>query len=1060
MSSPTISTITGFKLSSQQRQIWWRQSALGQVLTTQCRIMLQGNLDLPLLQTALQTVVNHHEILRTTFQSTPGLTLPLQTIQSQGSINWQMIDLATATATEQAVTLANFQAKQRQSVQPAGPSWVEATLFKLSENKHILLLTLPALCADTKTCEILLAQISQCYGGRSLTEEPVQYVQFATWQEQLLTEADEESQAAQTFWQQQLSPSRGPLLPPLRYRDAEPDQFRSNVHRMELATPLAETLLAMDTAVETVLLTSWLVVLWRQTEQSDITLGVTCESRQDEDLVDVCGPFTHTLPLHSQISGAIAFTALLRQVEQNWQELNEWQDYYPSDRPVPWPISFEFIHQPASVSVAGVEFRLEQTWSDAQAPELKLTAIQQDNQLVLEFHYNETVISAGAIAALSNQLQSLLTHMSQQPTASISSFKLTDAADALTPTANATPAHIVSNTCIHHRIEQQVERTPNAVALIYETQQLTYQELNHQANQLAHHLQQLGAGPEVPVAIYLERSLDLLIALLAILKTGATYLPIDIALPSNGVSYRLEDAQAKILVTRQSLLRETAVTTQVVCLDGDRPIIAQHSSANPTSAVMLANLAYIIYTSGSTGQPKGVAVEHRQLLSYVDSAIDRLDLPAAGHYATVSTLAADLGHTMIFPCLCQGGTLHVIAAERVGDAQALVDYTQQHPIDCLKIVPSHLRALLQTPQPEQMLPRQRLVLGGEACSWSLMDQIQQLAPHCRSFNHYGPTETTVGALTHAFRTTAQQTAATVPIGQALTNSQVYLLDSDLQPVPIGIPGEVYIGGDGVTRGYLHRPGLTAARFLPDPFSHQSGGRMYRTGDLARRHPDGNLEFLRRVDLQVKLHGFRIELGEIEAQLAQHPDVQAVSTIVREDDPNNPVLVAYVVPHPAVPHPEKTTETTLDSGEFRLFLRQRLPNYMIPSLFVTLSALPLTPNGKVDRQALPAPERIRPDLSKEYVAPRNPTEEAIAAIWTDVLGLETVGVNDNFFDLGGHSLLATQVLSRLREVFQVELPLHQLFDAHTVAEIAEVVEIALLAEIEAMTDEEVQALMQE
>ncbi|MEB3358048.1 MAG: amino acid adenylation domain-containing protein [Synechococcales bacterium] len=1043
-------TITGFKLSSQQRQIWWQQSALGHPLTAQCRMTLQGNLDLSLLHTALQTVVDRHEILRTTFQETPGLTLPLQTIQAQGTISWQMINLTTTTSTEQSVTLANVQEQQRQAVKTTGQVCVLATLFKLSKDNHLLVLTLPALCADTETYQILLRQISQCYNGLSLAEEPVQYVQFATWQEQLIAEADEESQAAQVFWQQHLSPSCAPLLPPLRYRDIKQDRLTPNIHRIELAVPLARNLLAMDAAVESVLLTSWLILLWRHTEQSDGMIGVICNGRQDQDLADACGPFNRTLPLHSHLSNAIAFTALLRQVEQNWQTLNEWQDYCPSDRPMTLPIGFEFIAQPATVSAAGIEFGIEQTWSDAEAAELRLTAIQQGSQLVLEFHYDETVISDGAIAALSTQFQSLLTNIIRQPTAPIGSFKLTQEADSFIPNASPTPVRIVSDTCVHHRIEQQVERTPDAIALICEEHQLTYQELNSQANQLARHLQQLGAGPEVPVAIYLERSPELLIALLAILKTGAAYLPIDIALPGKGVSDRLEDAQAKILVTRQPLLQETEVTAQVVCLDGDRDTISQHRRTNLASTATPANLAYIIYTSGSTGQPKGVAVEHRQLLSYLDSAIDRLELPAAGHYATVSTLAADLGHTMIFPCLCQGGTLHVLAVERAGDAQALVDYTRQHPIDCLKIVPSHLKALLQTPQPEQVLPRQRLVVGGEPCPWSLMEQIQQLAPNCRSFNHYGPTETTVGVLTYACGTLAQQTAATVPIGQTLANSKVYVLDSDLHPVPIGIPGEVYIGGDGVARGYLQRPGLTADRFVPDPFSNQPGGRMYRTGDLVRHHPDGNLEFLRRVDWQVKLHGFRIELGEIEAQLAQHPDVGAVSAIVREDDPNSPMLVAYVVPK---------TEKTLDSGEVRLFLRQRLPNYMIPSLFVILSALPLTPNGKVDRQALPIPERIKPDLAKHYVAPRNPTEEAIAAIWTDVLGLETVGVNDNFFDLGGHSLLATQVLSRLREVFQVELPLRQLFDAHTVAEIAEVVETALLAEIEAMTDEEAQAMQE-
>ncbi|MEM8810432.1 MAG: AMP-binding protein, partial [Cyanobacteria bacterium P01_G01_bin.38] len=351
-----------------------------------------------------------------------------------------------------------------------------------------------------------------------------------------------------------------------------------------------------------------------------------------------------------------------------------------------------------------------------------------------------------------------------------------------------------------------------------------------------------------------------------------------------------------------------------------------------------------------------------------------------------------------------------------------------------------------------LLPRQRLVLGGEACPWTLIEQVQQLAPNCRSFNHYGPTETTVGVLTYAVtdETFTQPVAATVPLGRAIANTQVYLLDTHLAPVPVGVPGEIYIGGDSIARGYLQQPGLTALRFIPNLHSTEPGSRLYRTGDVARYLPDGTLEFLRRVDSQVKLHGFRIELGAIEAQLIQHPDVQAATVSVREDTPQNPLLVAYVV---------LQSGAQPNTAAWRAFLHQWLPEPMIPSLFVPLPALPLTPNGKVDQRALPIPEKINPQLAAQFVAPRNPTEAAIATIWMEVLGLETVGVHSHFFDLGGHSLLATQVLSRLRETFEIELPLSQLFEARTVAEIAVVVETTLLAEIETMTEADAEAMTQ-
>ena len=1044
------STITGFKLSSRQRHIWQQQSQLDYALTAQCTIAIHGDLNVLQLQTALQSVVNDHEIFRTVFQETPGLVLPLQVIQPEGDVVWKQVDLVTVA--DQADAMAPHREAERLQVMAADKASVRAVLFKQSEQRHILLLTLPAMWADTETYGILLTQLSHHYRGLPLAEDPVQYVQFATWQDQLLSEVDEETQAAQAFWQQQGSLAYQAAQPPFRYRGEKGTNFEPRVYRIELANEVEDALGRIAPEPESVLLTAWLILLWRHREQSELALGVVCEGRQDEDLAEACGPFANTLPLQVQMSSVMTFSALLRQVKQTWQDLHEWQDYWPMEQPgaSTLPLGFEFAVQPDVVESAEISFSLEHRWVYGDCSELKLMVVQTNNGFVLEFHYDEAVIGRDAIAALSNQFHALLADASQRPTAPIGSLCLKSELGSLV--SNVPSKTLTVDACIHHRIEQQAEKTPDALALVYEDQQITYQELNHQANQLAHYLQTLGAGPEVPVALYLDRSPQLMIALVAILKTGSAYLAMDLALPWSGVNYRLEDAQAKILITQQLLLEDTEITSsQVVCLERDGDVIAQQSDKNPTSAVEPANIAYVLYTSGSTGQPKGVAVEHRQLIAYVDSVTERLDLPAVAHYATVSTVAADLGNTMIFPCLCQGGTLHLISAERVSDAQALGDYVEQHPIDCLKIVPSHLKALLQIPNAKSFLPRQRLVLGGEICPWPLVEQVQQLAPGCRIFNHYGPTETTVGVLTYAFDPLARSAAMTVPLGQGLAHSRIYLLDADLNPVPVGIPGEIYIGGESVARGYLQRPKLTADRFMQDPFSGQPGARMYRTGDLARYQPDGNLEFLRRADLQVKLHGFRIELGEIEAQLLQYADVQTVSAIVRADDPDNPLLVAYIVPEPG----------TMPTGsDLRPFLLQRLPKYMIPSVFVTLTALPLTPNGKVDRKALPAPERLRPELAKQYVAPRNPTEEAIAAIWMDVLSLETIGVDDDFFDLGGHSLLATQVLSRLREAFQVELPLRQLFEAHTVAEIAVVIETALLAEIEAMTDEEAQELIQQ
>jgi len=730
------------------------------------------------------------------------------------------------------------------------------------------------------------------------------------------------------------------------------------------------------------------------------------------------------------------------------------------------PICFEWVERPAAVAVGGLTFQLQTRNIYPDRCPLRLVVVSDGEQLHGEFHFDTAWMNAEAIAALAAQLQALLTSAIAAPTTPIARLSLGEApvlsADLWVGNRpRGAPLSrnnrlCVPDECIHHRFQAQVERTSDRLALVVEAERLTYGELDRRANQLAHYLHQLGATPDLPIALYLERSPDLFVALLAILKAGSAYLPLDPALPLDGVRFRLQDAGASLLVTQRSLLGEAekqslhASGTKVIDLDGEAAAsIAPLPVAAPTIAVHPDNLAYLIYTSGSTGTPKGVAIAHRQLLSYLDSIVERCELPEVGHYATVSTLAADLGNTTVFASLCRGGTLHCLRPERAADARGMSAYCRQHPLDCLKIVPSHLQALLEgSDAPEELLPRQRLLLGGEACPQALVERLRNLVPECRIFNHYGPTETTVGAIAGEVvpDELSYQSAATVPLGRALPGVQIDLLDGNGNRVPIGVPGEIYIGGAGVARGYHRRGSLTAQRFIPNPFTAVAGDRLYRTGDLGRYLPDGSLEFLRRVDLQVKLHGFRLELGEIEAHLHQHPELQQAVVQLRDGD----LLVAYVVPKSGI---------APTASALRAFLQQFLPDYAIPHQFVSLTALPLTPNGKVNRQALPAPDPNRPDLACEYVAPRTPTEEAIAAIWSELLGTERVGVRDNFFDLGGHSLLATQVLSRLHDTFEVELPLRQVFEARTVAEMAALVEAATLADIEALTDEEARNLIE-
>ena len=458
--------------------------------------------------------------------------------------------------------------------------------------------------------------------------------------------------------------------------------------------------------------------------------------------------------------------------------------------------------------------------------------------------------------------------------------------------------------------------------------------------------------------------------------------------------------------------------------------IAQMSDQNPVSLVDSTHLAYVIYTSGSTGRPKGVAIEHRSIVNYVQAMTAQVEIEVGDQLALVSTVAADLGNTVLFPALCRGGCLHVISRERSTDPDALAAYFQACQIDILKIVPSHLAALQSAARPERIMPRKFLIVGGEASPYEWIERLQQQRPSCRILNHYGPTEATVGVLTHAVEAgVGGDKAAMLPLGKPLPNTQIYILDRQLRPTPIGAPGELHIGGVGLAREYLNCSELTTEKFISHPFSQAPNARLYKTGDLARYLPDGSIAFLGRIDRQVKIRGFRIELGEIESALLHHPQVQAAVVIDREEQPGERQLAAYVVPQPQV---------ELVANELRRFLRRRLPDYMTPAAFVQMAALPLTANGKIDHSSLPAPDISARTLENEFVPPRNETETLLADIVTDVLGLKNVGVHDSFFELGGHSLRATQAISRIREAFAVDLSLKSLFEHPTVAELAEVI----------------------
>ncbi|MEG4011366.1 MULTISPECIES: non-ribosomal peptide synthetase [unclassified Microcoleus] len=1033
-------TIEGFRLSPQQRHLWrLQQNKSQQTYRVRGSILITGNLDKEMLKSALQNVVNRHEILRTSFHCLPGMTLPLQAIASTGEVPISEHNLSGLSPEEQEAKIAAL--FEQLNLLPfdfeRGPLW-HLSLVTLGENKHLLLANFSALIADSVTLKNFTRELSLSYSacgrGEEFSDESMQYADIAEWQNELLE--SEETAIGQEYWRKLNLESWDLLTLPWEKKNTEAE-FKPLVERVEIRGDLLNSLEAIaqkhQSDISTFLLTCWQILIWRLTRQPNLIVGVTGNGRKYEELEHSLGLLSTYLPLHCDLQDEFSFAEVWRQVELNLKDIHTWQEYFTweetleSDKSNAFlPICFECETEPEKYGESGVSFFLDRQDACLEPFKLKLSCLSRGNCLITDFCYDPALFEAEDIKRLSKHFQALLESAVKSPQIPISQLNILSDRDRLQLLIdfNQTQKDYPKNKCVHQLFEEQADRNPDSIAVVFESEQITYRELNDRANQLAHHLQNLGVEPESIVGICVDRSLETIVGMLGVLKAGGAYLPIDPTTPIERKALMLKDAQVKVLLVQQRLIESLPKTqANIVCIDTDIPTV----STACTPRVSAGNLAYVIYTSGSTGIPKGVAIEHRQLLNYLHSIQEKLNLPAKASFATVSTFAADLGNTAIFPALCFGGCLHIISQERATDPEALGEYFCRHPIDCLKIVPSHLAALLNSSQPKSILPGKRLILGGESANWSLIKTLRNLAPTCSLFNHYGPTETTVGVL--SYQVEFDKIGCdfdTVPLGLPIANTQIYILDSYLQPVPIGVPGELYIGGDNLARGYLNRPELTPEKFIRNPFDTQAKTRLYKTGDLARYLPDGNIEFIGRIDSQVKIRGFRIELGEIEAALGQHPDIVQAVVMAPEDEMSQKRLVAYLI---------SEQKPAPSSSELRRFLATKLPEYMVPWAFVMLKSLPLTPNGKIDRRSLPEPDEMRPELTENFVAPRTNIEEVLAAIWAEVLKLEKVGIYDNFFELGGHSLLATQVISRVRQAFQVELPLHRLFESATVADFA-------------------------
>jgi amino acid adenylation domain-containing protein len=661
--------------------------------------------------------------------------------------------------------------------------------------------------------------------------------------------------------------------------------------------------------------------------------------------------------------------------------------------------------------------------------DLTLVVEEQADGLRMLLEYNSDLFLPATIRRMLGNLHTLLESIVADPAQKPAMLPLLSQAERqqLLIDWNATATEYPRDAAIHTLFEAQAAATPNRIALSDGVTSLSYAELNARANRLAHHVQSLGVGPETRVGVYLERSLDLIVALLAILKAGAAYVPLDLAYPAERVHFMLDDAQVALLLThsdlRDSLPRSAART---VCLDAERATIAAMPASNPACRVGGEHLAYVCYTSGSTGKPKGVSVIQRSVTRLVKNT-NYVKLTPAETLLQFAPVAFDAATFEIWGALLNGARLVVFPAQQPS-LDELGQFLVEQRITTLWLTAGLFHQMIDYQLPALRGLRQ-LLAGGDVLSVPHVQRLLAEAPGCRIINGYGPTENTTFTCCYPV-TDARSIQRSIPIGRPIANTQVYLLDRQMQPVPIGVSGELYIGGDGLAREYLHRPALTAEKFVPDPFG-QPGSRLYRSGDLARFLPDGQIEFLGRIDRQIKLRGFRIELGEIEAALSQHPQVQSCIIMAHADLKDNKQLTAYVVPQA----PEDGEDAAQPSAQaLREWLGERLPEYMLPSQYMLLDAFPLNANGKIDRAALPRPDEQQTNTAA-FVAPRTPVEAVLAALWADTLGLEQVGISDDFFALGGHSLLATQVIAQIRTLFQIDVPLRTLFEAATVAAFA-------------------------
>ena len=1050
-------TSAGLPLSYAQRRLWFldQMEPGSSIYNIFHSLVLDGPVDTALVERSLNEIVQRHESLRTTFATHAGE--PVQVIAPKLTLPLQVFDLRRLPPAGREASAARIAREEaRRPFDLARGPLLRATLLRADDAADTLLLSMHHIISDAWSVEVLEREFRALYtsfsagGPASLAPLPIQYADFAAWQREWLQGGVLESQLS--YWKTQLAGAPLVLeLPIARARPRVPT-CRGATQWRGLPPDLARALksLSQREGVTLFMLTlaAFAVLLCRYTDQRDIIVGTPVAGRNRAETEPLIGFFVNTLVLRTDLSGDPTFRELLRRVREACLGAFAHQDLPfemlvealqperdPGRNPL-FQVSFQLSSLPphAEDRTENVREPADELRHDA-APQvepgvakfdLSVNVWDDGRQLQVQADYRTDLFEDASIARLLGHFARLLGTAVEHPDQCISRLSLVTNGERhrVLELWNATATAYPRDARLDELFEQQAVRTPEALAVTGAGEQLTYAALNARAAQLGRDLRALGVGPETLVGILLERSVGMVVAMLGILKAGAAYVPLDPEYPARRLAFLIQDAAIGVLLTQRRLAGTLPdAGPRVLYLDADGASVTAAGAAAPARSAGAEGLAYVIYTSGSTGTPKGVAVSHRAVTRTVCNT-NYLDLDHRDRIAQLSNASFDAATFEIWGALVNGATLVVIPKEVMLVPERLVEETQRLGITVLFLTTAVLNQVAAS-IPTAFKSLRCLLFGGEAADPRWVRVILEAGPPGRLLHMYGPTESTTFASWHRVEAVPAE-APTVPIGGAVSNTQIYLLDRHLEPVPVGVAGELYIGGEGLARGYLNHPAWTAERFIPNPFSQEPGARLYRSGDVARYRADGAVEFIGRRDAQVKVRGCRIELGEVESLLREHPGVQDVVALCRDDARGDKRVVAYVVARDGA---------ELAAGDLRHHLQQRAPDYLVPSAFVSLAELPLTPNGKIDRAALPSPERANLEAAAPFVPPATPVEQAIADIYASVLRLDRVGSQESFFELGGHSLLATQIMARVRERFRVDVPLRGLFLNPTVAGLA-------------------------